>query len=62
MVTVTMKICYLCFDIGINKEATYTYETTDGTEYDVCDSCKENVDKAGLESWEIRNAIRERGF
>ena len=61
MVRVTMRICWLCYDIGVNKKATHTYVAGDGESYDICPKCKENVDKAGLDSWEISNPIREVG-
>ena len=60
MVKVTARLCYLCYDIGVNKFAVATYTAGDGEDYDICEECKKSVGKAGLESFSVGEYIKER--
>jgi len=60
-VRITARLCFLCWDEGINKVATHAYSTTGGDEYDICPKHKKLVVSANLNTWEI-DPIRERGL
>ena len=61
-IRITARLCFLCWDEGINKVAKYAYQTKTGDEYDVCPKHKKLVDEVGdLSVWEI-DPIRERGL
>ena len=50
-VTETRRLCYLCFDMGVTKLAVATYQVEDGTQYDICGTCKKQVEGYDMETY-----------
>ena len=59
MVKLMQRLCYLCHVDGELVPAVATYETECEEYYDVCAKHLKRVKKAGLDNWEIDDAVEE---